>query len=98
MFEVVVTRRAAAQVERAAQWWQENRASAPDAIADDFEEARTLLAFEPGIGSKSATRRYPELRRLYLERVRYHLYYDVRGSKVVVLAFWHERRGRAPNP
>jgi plasmid stabilization system protein ParE len=98
VYEVVVTRRAAAQIERAAAWWAENRAAAPGAIVDDFEEARTLLAIQPGIGSKSATGRYPELRRFYLERVRYHVYYEVRGSNVVVLAFWHGSRGHGPGP
>ncbi len=98
MYEVVVTRRAAAQIERAAAWWTGNRAGAPDAIADDFEEAKVLLAVQPGVGSRSATERYPELRRLYLERVRYYVYYEVRGSEVVVLAFWHGSRGREPKP
>jgi len=98
VYEVVVTKRAAAQIERAAAWWAENRAGAFDAIADDFEEAKSLLAVQPGVGSRSATERYPQLRRFYLERVRYHLYYEVRGSKVVVLAFWHGSRGRGPKP
>lgn len=96
MYEVVLTRRAAGQIERAANWWQENRPAAPGAIADDFEAAKNLLAFQPGIGSRSATERYPQLRRLYLDRVRYFVYYEVRGSTVVVLAFWHERRGHGP--
>lgn len=98
MYEEVVTRRAAAQIERAAAWWAENRVGAPDAIADDFEEAKALLAVQPGVGSRSTTERYSELRRLYLERVGYHIYYEVRGSKVVVLAFWHGSRGREPKP
>lgn len=98
MYEVVVTKRAAAQIERAAAWWEQNRRSAPGAIADDFEQAKTLLAFEPGIGSTSATQRYPRLRRFYLERVCYHIYFEVRDATVVVLAFWHESRGRGPSP
>ena len=50
MLEVVVTKRAAKQIERAAEWWEKHRLSAPGAIADDFEDAKDLLAFEPGIG------------------------------------------------
>jgi len=91
-----VTPRAAGQIERAAQWWAENRPAAPDAIADDFEEAKSLLAVQPGVGAKSSSARFPDLRRLYLSRVRYHVYYRVAPGKVVVLAFWHASRGTGP--
>jgi plasmid stabilization system protein ParE len=64
VLRVEVTPRAAAQIERAARWWAENRPAAPEAIADDFEEAKTLLAVQPGLGAKSSSARYPELRRL----------------------------------
>lgn len=77
MYEVVVTLRALHQIEHAASWWEENRPAAPGAIADDYEAAKNLLARQPGIGARSKSARYPELRRLTLERVRYHVYYDV---------------------
>ena len=93
---VEVTPRALAQLERAAKWWALNRPAAPGAIAMDFELGTRLLAIEPGIGSRSASSRYPDLRRLQLERVRYHIYYDVRPGKLVVLAFWHARRSTQP--
>lgn len=72
------------------------QACSPGAIADDFEEAKTLLAVQRGVGAKSASLRYPELRRLYLSRVRYRVYYRVAPDKVVVLAFWHSSRGTGP--
>lgn len=96
VLEVEVTRRAAAQIERAAAWWAENRPAAPDAIRVDFQEATVLLSRQPGIGAKSGTVRYPELRRLFLSRVGYHIYYVVRPGKVVLLAFWHASRGTGP--
>lgn len=97
MLEVVVTSRAAAQIERAARWWAENRPAAPGGIADDFEEATKLLAKHPGVGARSDSPHYPDLRRLYLTRVRYHIYYRVAGDKVLVLAFWHASRGSGPS-
>jgi plasmid stabilization system protein ParE len=97
VFEVEVTPRAAAQIERAAAWWAENRLAAPDAIRIDFQEAKSLLSRQPGIGAKSSTPRYPDLRRLFLSRVGYHIYYRVVPGKVVILAFWHARRGTGPN-
>jgi plasmid stabilization system protein ParE len=96
VLSVEVTPRALAQLERAAQWWEANRPAAPGAIADDFEAAIKLLVRQPSIGARSTSKRFPELRRLHLERVRYHVYYDVRSTKVVVLAFWHASRGTAP--
>jgi len=96
-FDVEVTPRAAAQIERAVAWWEENRPAAPDAILDDIEEAKLLLARQPGIGAKSTTSKYPDLRRLFLSRVRYHIYYKVRPGKVVIIAFWHSSRGSRPS-
>jgi plasmid stabilization system protein ParE len=93
---VEVTPRALAQIERAAKWWATNRPAAPGAIADDFEAAAKLLALQPGIGERSASRKYPGLRCLQLDRVRYDIYYHVLPDRVVVLALWHSNRGAGP--
>ena len=93
---VEITPRTAAQIERAARWWAEHRPAAPEAIRVDFEEAQKLLARQPGVGARSATLRYPDLRRVHLARVRYHVYYPIAPGKVVVLAFWHASRGSGP--
>lgn len=89
---VVVTRRAAAQLERAASWWRDNRPAAPDAVADDFEGALKLLTMQPELGARSVSPRYADLRRLFLSRIRYHVYYQALPDKVVILAFWHASR------
>ena len=96
MLEVEVTPRAAVQIERAAVWWAENRLAAPDAIRIDFQEASALLSRQPGVGARSSTGRYPDLRRLYLSRVGYHIYYRVKPGKVVILAFWHASHRGGP--
>ena len=91
-----MTRRALAKLERAALWWADHRPAAPGAIARDFETATRLLALQPGIGARCASPRYPGLRSLQLDRVRYDLYYELRPGKIVVLAFWHSNRSSAP--
>jgi plasmid stabilization system protein ParE len=96
VLDVEVTPRAATQIEAAATWWAKNRPGAPDAIRVDFQEAAALLSRQPGVGAKSSTARYPDLRRLYLSRVRYHIYYHVRPGVVVVLALWHASRSGGP--
>ena len=80
------------QLERAASWWRDHRPAAPDAVADDFEDALRLLVMQPELGARSASPRYPDLRRVFLSRIRYHVYYQSLPNKVVILAFWHASR------
>ena len=96
MLSVEVTPLAAAQIEQAAAWWSQNRPAAPNAIRIDFEEATKLLASQPGVGAKSSNAKYPELRRLFLSRIRYHIYYRTSSETLVILAFWHSSRGTGP--
>ena len=96
MRAIEVTPRAAAQIERAALWWAEHRLAAPDAVRIEFQEACTLLSRHPGVGAKSSSAGYPDLRRLHLSRIRYHVYYRASPDKVMVLAFWHSNRGGGP--
>ena len=96
MLTVGITPRALAQIERAAKWWAEHRSAAPDAIRLDLAEALEVLAQQPGIGARCTTRHYSDVRRLYLARTRYHVYYRATGDKLIVLAFWHASRGRGP--
>lgn len=93
---VKISARAAGQIRRAAAWWAENRPSAPGAIAHDLEESVALLAEQPGIGSRYTGARAGQVRRLYMGRVGYFLYYRATPKDLEVLAFWHARRGRQP--
>ena len=63
----------------------------------DLRGALDLLVREPGVGSKVETSRSEVVRRLYLGRIHYFVYYRVRGNMLEVVAFWHERRGHTPN-
>ena len=48
---VRVTKRAQAQIDRAAGWWEENRDLAHKAFDEDLAKAFLLLSAEPGIGA-----------------------------------------------
>jgi plasmid stabilization system protein ParE len=87
-----ITRRAAAEIERANAWWSENRLAAPHAIRIELRRALALLAMQPGIGQKVENGRLTGTRRLHLDRVRYHVYYRVTDGDLVVLAFWQSNR------
>ena len=51
-------------------------------------------ASPPFIGARAKSEK--GLRRFYLRRLRYFLYYRVSDDVVDVLAFWHEARGQSP--
>jgi len=89
--------RAQREIERAAAWWSINRLAAPGAVRMDVEAALALLIEEPGIGTKVETPRSEVVRRLYLPRVGYFVYYRVRSTFLEVVAFWHSRRGVGPS-
>ena len=93
---VQVSARAASQVRNAAEWWAANRPGAPGAIGADFGEAVALLAEQPGIGARYQGSRTPEVRRLFLSRVGYFIYYKAQNDGLHVLAFWHASREHQP--
>lgn len=94
---VKVSARAASQIDKAAEWWAENRPAAPGAIRADIGEALALLAQQPGIGTKYEGARTPGVRRLLVGRVRYFIYYRARLDTIEVLAVWHGSRGMQPS-
>ena len=93
---VKISARAASQVRKAAEWWVRNRPAAPGAIGVDFRESVALLAEQPGIGTKYEGARAPGVRRLFLGRVGYFIYYKAEGGTLHVLAFWHASREHQP--
>jgi plasmid stabilization system protein ParE len=95
--EVRVTKRAQAQIDRAALWWDQNRPLSPDAFDEELAEAFSLLSVEPGIGAPVSNTRALGVRRLHLARIHYHLYYRVRRGQVEVLGLWHTSRDAGPS-
>jgi plasmid stabilization system protein ParE len=93
---VRIAARAAAEVRRAAEWWLANRPAAAGAVGADFAAAVSLLSEQPGIGAKYLGTRAPGVRRLYLSRVGYFVYYTADGADLKILAFWHASREHPP--
>lgn len=93
---VKISARAAMQTRRAAEWWQQNRPAAPGAVARDVGESVALLAEQSGIGAKYDGARTPGVRRLFLGRIGYFLYYRVSDEALEVLALWHASREEQP--
>jgi plasmid stabilization system protein ParE len=98
MLPIKVTRRAEGEIARASNWWLANRPAAPEALREDLGRAFDLISRQPGIGSVAMNTKLRGVRRVYLSRVRYFLYYRVTASpeQVEVLALWHASRGKGP--
>jgi plasmid stabilization system protein ParE len=95
---VKLTALAARQIREAEAWWRANRTAAPNAIRQELQRAFSLIASQPTAGGRATNVKLPGIRRVYMPRVGYHVYYHVPGPSeyVEVVAFWHARRGDGP--
>jgi plasmid stabilization system protein ParE len=94
--ELFITRRAARQIDRVAEWWAANRPAAPGAVRNDLAAVFSLLVEQPGIGSEVTEASSPGVRRFHVDRIRYWVYYRVRGKRLEVVSVWHSSRGFGP--
>jgi len=85
-------------VRAAETWWQLNRPKVPGAIRSELERASSLIALQPGIGTRARNTSLPGVRRLHLARIRYDVYYRLieAPKHLEILAFWHANRGSRP--
>ena len=95
---VEVSELAAEQIRAAEAWWRLNRPKAPNAIREELERASSLIALQPGIGTRARNATLVGVRRVHLARIHYDLYYRVVeiARQVELLAFWHTGRGSDP--
>ena len=95
---IKVVRRAAREIAEAGEWWQTNRPAAPTAIEEELRRAFALISEHPTVGARALNAKLTGVHRIYLSRIRYHVYYRVRSEpkSIEVLAFWHGSRGSGP--
>lgn len=91
-----VTVDAEREIRRAAAWWRRHRTAAPSLFRDELARGFDLITTEPGLGAPCLDVELPDVRRLHLYRVHYHLYYRVVADTAEVLGLWHTSRGEAP--
>jgi plasmid stabilization system protein ParE len=94
--ELHITKRAARELNRIAEWWAVNRPAAPGAVREDLQAALALLVEQPGLGAPVLQASSRGVQRFHMDRIRYWVYYRVRGSRLEVLSVWHSSRGSAP--
>lgn len=95
-FELHITNRAARELNRIGEWWALNRPAAPGAVSEDLQAALTLLIERPNLGSLVPQASSAGVRRFHIDRIRYWVYYRVRGNSLEVLSVWHSSRGTGP--
>ena len=96
MLPIKVTKRADAQIQKAASWWLANRPKAPEAFREELQRGFDLISQQPEVGAKATNLKLKDVRRIHLSRIRYFLYYRVRSTRVEVLALWHSSRLKGP--
>jgi len=98
-FTVAFTPRASREVAEAKRWWRINRTKAPNALETELRTALDLIATTPGVGAVARNVSLPGVRRIFLDRVNYFVYYRAvaESSIVQVVALWHARRGTGPH-
>ena len=96
--QVEVSALASGQIREAEAWWRVHRTKAPNAIREELERASGLLAVQPNIGTRARNVTLVGVRRLYLARIRYDVYYRVTdvARQLGIVAFWHTSRGSKP--
>lgn len=95
--DVVVTPEAEFQIRSIRAWWIVNRPTAPALFLEELASTFDLLARASLVGHSYPHQTVHGVRRLLLRATRYHVYYQIVGQTVVVLAVWHANRGAGPD-
>jgi plasmid stabilization system protein ParE len=95
---VQLTAPAARQLAQARDWWLEHRDKAPWALDQDIDGLILLLEERPELIGRPVES-MPAVRRVFLRRVRYFVYFEIvdEGDRVEILAVWHASRGSDPD-
>lgn len=92
--DVVFQHRAIGDIEEINVWWRANRPAAPELFLLELRATLSIAALSPSLGAPARDVRLRAVRRLILQRTRYHVYYRVAGQMLEVLAVWYAAPGR----
>jgi len=95
---VEIAPRAERQLDAIDRWWRENRTGAPGLLLEEFGAAVELIAAMPLAGRRYPRAPVPGVRRVLMRATRYHVYYIVKESSILIVALWSAVRGSGPHP
>lgn len=94
-YRVVFSEQAVKHVEAIDTWWRLNRASAPDAFADELAASVRRLRRYPDVARQYTVRYGRVIKRILLPRSRHHIFYTI--DERHIYAVWHASRGAGPD-
>ena len=80
----------------AADWWEENRSAAPNALQEDLARALLQIGAHPYSGQLVVGSHRQGVRRIPLRHTRYFVYFQVSRDEIEIVALWHASRGTLP--
>ena len=97
-YTTIVAPIADAQIDAALRWWSSNRQASPDLLAREIEAAIAAIEHVPQLGRRTRSRLFRNVRRFFLRRSGYHLYYQVIEARreIRIVYFRHHRRRPLP--
>jgi plasmid stabilization system protein ParE len=97
-YQVELSPEAVAQAQQVERWWRENRPAAPGLFMEELAAAVEKLSLTPSTGAPYQSSPLSGVRRVFLPRTRYHVYYtvDAAADLVRIHALWHTARGQGP--
>ena len=76
--------------------WRANRPASPSLFKAELDDAVSLVGRAASAWRKYDSAALEGVRRLPLQRTRFHVYYIVRANEVIVVAVWSALRGHGP--
>ena len=92
--QLIIMPRARRQLDAALKWWLDHRDKAPHAFSEDTARGFTTITEQPTLGERVPGR--SGVRRYFLRRIGYFIYYRVVNEQIEVVAVWHHARGSGP--
>jgi plasmid stabilization system protein ParE len=91
-YTVIVAPEALVEIVQIGTWWSEHRPSAPRLFQAELDQALTLLAAQPELGTRARSKRVGNARVVELVRSRHRVFYQLVVAKRQVLVV-HVRHG-----
>jgi plasmid stabilization system protein ParE len=92
LWPLLISESARRQIAEAQQVSRENRDQAPEAVEEELRATFERLLETPATGELVPTRKRKFMRRIYLPRIDYDIYYLNSAPGIEILALWHSSR------
>jgi plasmid stabilization system protein ParE len=92
LWPLLIAESARHQIAEAQRVWRKNRDRSPEAVEEELRATFERLLETPATGELVPTRKRKFMRRIYLPRIDYDVYYLNSAPGIEILALWHAAR------